>query len=105
MRKWTAEIRLLVYRTLVMRFGPYSEWEGKETPTVRADEYNQCISELALYIQNYFGANIGSEKNPDGIEALKQQIAWAITSQETVKPSGLFTWHENKAAAHEAGFI
>jgi len=100
--KWTHEFRTHLFRTMVTKFGPYSEWTNRSYPLKeKKADFEQTLQELASYFQSQ-GAKIGSKKNPDGVEAVRQQLEWGITKQPIQRQ---LTWVHNKSAAAEVGFI
>ena len=92
---WTFENRTLLYRTLVKRFGPYESWELKAYPKQDKEskkEYDKFCASFAVVV----GANSD--------DAVKNQIAWAITTQDVTNGNTLCLW-QNKVIAYETGFI
>ena len=97
MRKWTKEIRLLLYEGLVDNFGAYHTWEMSSYPKDKKQEYDKFLENFATVI------SILSRNNttPDAVQS---QINWASTCQGSVEgQADLFIL--NMAAAYEAGFI
>lgn len=95
--KWTSPIRQIVYSRITMEFGPFKTWNG-ETPHNKA-RYEEVLKELATYLSELTGQTFK-------YTAVKQQIAWAVTKQTTIKnPSLMRQFVGNKSAALEMGFI
>ena len=92
-RIWFYKDCLELYTRLVQHFGPHMEWETKNYPAGRKEEFEHFCADFARVI----GA---SEKGGPGM-----QIQWAITKQETVQDGHIPTHYRNKVAAFEAGFI
>lgn len=65
-RIWTSEITNLLFKLLVERFGPHSEWECETTPSRNNEEYNEFLEAFAKAI----GAT--------GSAAVKMQITAAL---------------------------
>lgn len=96
-RKWTKEIRLLLYQGLVDKFGPYYTWEKSSYPKDKKEEFDKFLEDFAVVV------SILSD-NQTTSAAVYQQMAWALTSQEEVNyQSDQFIL--NMAAAYETGFI
>lgn len=96
-RKWTKEIRLSLYQCLVDRFGPYYTWEKASYPKDKKEEFDKFLGNFATAVSVLSGQETTSE-------AVYQQMAWALTSQEAVNyQSDQFIL--NMAAAYETGFI
>lgn len=93
---WTGDVRRVLYRRLVQRFGPSEQWEKTSLPGRGLD------NEFEKFCQA-FATAVGA----DSASAVKHQIRFAMP--ETEKGS---TWGRhsqtailNKAAALEMGFI
>jgi hypothetical protein len=100
---WTQAHRRHIFRTLMMKFGPYEQWTRVDSPTENIEEYEKCLEELAEYFSAEFGREITA-----GHGAVRQQIAYAI--QKPVKRGKseadlLKITVLCKAAALETGFI
>jgi len=96
-KMWTLEAYLLLYTELVKQFGPYSEWKTSTCPfsdIIDAEKYEKWVIAFATAV----GANSG--------EAVKNQIAWAITKQDDINALAFATlFLKNKTVAYECGFI
>lgn len=96
-RKWTKEIRILLYQGLVNNFGPYHTWEIAPYPKNRKEDYNKFLEDFSTVVSILSG----NETTPSAVQS---QINWALTAQEKVeRQSDLFIL--NMAAAYETGFI
>jgi len=95
-RIWTFDKAVMLYRLLVLYFGPYKDWElttyPKRDPKDR-EQYEKFCDDMA----RLFGAKSG--------EAIKNQVAWATTEQTSIEGGYIETWYRNSVAAKEAGFI
>jgi hypothetical protein len=97
--KWTQELRKVVYARITMEFGPYQTWGGARTPKGQGGRYEEVLKELAAYLSTHSGKTIE-------YSAIDQQIAWAVTKQETIQNAGYARqFIMNEAAALEMGFI
>jgi hypothetical protein len=97
--KWTFAMRLFLYETLFLRFGPYNNWYNSHTPIEgRRKDYESCLEELSKYFSGVIG-------KPITAEAVELQIAWATTTQGEVKQSHVLQFIHNKSSALLAGFI
>ncbi len=94
---WTGDVRRVLYRRLVERFGAFDNWVGTSSPGPGHDEnFNQFCDDFARVV----GAKSG--------DAVKHQIRFAMPES-----AGGSVWQEghartailNKAAALESGFI
>jgi len=91
-RIWEKETYALLYKTLVKNFQEYASWETKSYPKNRDNYNNFC---------NAFATSIGAKSG----DAVKNQIAWATTTQDNVVDSHINVFLDNKTAAFKAGFI
>jgi hypothetical protein len=93
---WTGEVRRVLYKRLVERFGPYDTWKRKSSPgPEHEDAYEQFCDAFARAV----GAKSAS--------AVRHQIRFAMPETERGSTWGRHaqTAILNKAAALEAGFI
>lgn len=100
---WTQEARRHIFRTLLMKFGPYEQWNQDHAPTNQITNYEDCLEELARYFTAEFNRDITA-----GHGAVKQQIEYAIQKPVVVgkaekELSKIIVLC--KAAALEVGFI
>jgi hypothetical protein len=93
---WTGDIRRVLYRRLIQRFGPYERWAKSNSS---GGEHDKDFDDFCADFARAIGAKSG--------DAVKMQIRFAMPES----PSGS-TWERhaqtailNKAAALEAGFI
>jgi hypothetical protein len=97
--KWTQELRKIVYARITMEFGAYQSWGASRTPKGQTKRFDDVLKELADYLSVLSGKSIGPG-------AIHQQIAWAVTNQNTVQNAGhARQFIMNKAAALEMGFL
>lgn len=98
-RKWTQELRTMMYSRLACEFGPYNVWGKVAYPEGRKDRFEEVLRELAAYFTNLTGRNFEWT-------ALWQQMKWGTTKQGTVKNGGFaYLYILNKAAALETEFL
>ena len=83
-----------MYRRIVENFGPHDTWDLRDYPN---DESKESFDEFCKNAAGMIGAK--------SADAVKNQIAWATTTQDEVGESHMETWYRNKVAAKEAGFI
>jgi hypothetical protein len=90
--------RDLLYAQLTERFGPYNEWGNRNYPDKRRDEYFQFIKDFSIAMSIL--SNDETSEN-----AVHQQIAWALTDQETIGGSHTSQYILNQASAYRARFL
>ena len=93
---WTGDVRRVLYRRLVQRFGPYRQWKKKSSPGA---EYDADFEDFCQAFARAVGAKSG--------KAVQHQIRSAMPETERGSSWGrqAQTAILNKAAALEAGFI
>ena len=90
---WTLRILLFLYECLVSEFGPNDDWERSDSPGRGLDDRYEVFCKA-----------IGELRNTTG-RAVQQQIAYAVSEQDSyAKPQARLALL-NKAAAYEARFI
>src|SRR4249920_3583830 len=98
-RKWTHQLRTIMYARITMEFGPYAGWGHSRHPKDKKSRYEAVLRELATY----FSAVTNSTFE---WTALGMQIDWACSDPKTViKATQSQVFILNKAAALEMGFI
>jgi hypothetical protein len=93
---WTQEVRRVLYKSLVDKFGPIGDWELEQAPfsagSLRAKEFDNFLDSFATVV----GAKSGL--------AVLNQICWALHKGDV--PRGqVKICYENTEAARWAGFI
>jgi hypothetical protein len=93
---WTGDVRRLLYRRLVRRFGPSDKWKKTSSPGRGRDEDFDKFCEA-------FAEVVGAKS----VAAVKHQIRFAMPETEHESNWGRHaqTAILNKAAALEMGFI
>lgn len=95
--KWNNQLRTLMYKRLLEKYGPYSKWETKGYPKKgKYKDYQDFCKEIADGLSLLTGKNFTS----GGVE---NQIAWSSTNQEYIKKTKVH--YQNVAVALETGFI
>ena len=95
--KWKPEIRNLLYKELLTRFGPYYTWD-KWKPVNKEDEYIKFCEDFAKIVEILSGIKTTKD-------AIMMQIAWATTPQLEIKEGYISSFITNIAAAYNTGFI
>lgn len=97
-RVWTREAYDLLYRQLVLKFGPYNSWENITSPGKEQSAEFERFCEL-------FAQTIGA----NSARAVQHQISWSLPIPADQKrdwpPSRARNAILNMAAAFNAGFI
>lgn len=99
---WTHQRRLLIFKSLFERFGPFAQWGHTRHPAGKEKAFNQCLQQIADELEEESGLQVEWTK-------LKNQVQFAIGSQRRrseLKNDGY--WNNlvgNKQAAFEAGLI
>ena len=102
-KKWNLAMRLELYESLVRQYGPLAGWHRIDLPKKGGkEEYLSFLRKFSLHWNEKHGIHLGKQ-GTDGVEAIRQQIAYATTQQEVVTDPK--TWMANKVAALEVGFI
>jgi len=97
--KWNQVFgRDLLYAQITERFGPYNKWDNRNYPNGKRAEYIQFIKDFATAMSILTG-------DPTSEGAVAQQIAWALTDQETIAGSHTSAYILNQASAYKAGFL
>jgi len=98
-QKWTHELRVIVFSAIMKEFGEYNSFDGYFCPKGESQKLNELLEKLQVTLK------IISE-NDFSQDAIKQQIAFAITKQDSFNSKGhVYNWILNTAAALEAGYI
>lgn len=102
---WNHQRRLDFYKRLKNEFGPFSKWKSSSIPPEphTSKDLFAFLKKVGDLYQHL------DEKSPqeweDKSEALNNQLAWALTKQQSVPKDGIINWAGNVVAAKEAGFI
>ncbi len=98
-RKWTHELRVLVFSRIRERFGPKSVWDSATYPRSRRDEYYLFLDELAVELRELMGdPNLTRD-------AVENQVKWSFATSRIRHKSHYQNMVLNTAAALEAGFL
>ncbi|MHA1233380.1 MAG: hypothetical protein ACTSPQ_22380 [Candidatus Helarchaeota archaeon] len=97
-RIWTYEMRTILYKKLVEKFGPYHTWNNPNYPDGKRTEYFELIDNLSKSFSVLMNKKISSG-------ALHQQIAWALTDQKEINGDHTSVYILNMATAYESGFL
>jgi hypothetical protein len=100
--KWSLNLSIELYKKLVERFGSYETWENGRPAGVSKEDYEQWLDDFAIYASFSSGSING--KKAKGT-AVSMQIAFAITSQESVSRGHSKSLLFNKVAAYDQKFI
>jgi hypothetical protein len=95
--KWSYNLRKLLYDELLKRFGPYNTW-GKGTPTGKEKEFD-------LFCEDFSNIVSFISQSKTTKDAVKLQIAWATTCQESIPNSYAHSFIQNIGIALESGFV
>ena len=97
--KWNQELRTMMYRRLLEKYGPHEKWETRQCPKKgEGPEFRSFLEEIADSLRKLTGTDF-----KDGGPGM--QFEWAVTAQASIKEGHAYTFILNKAAAYEAGFI
>jgi len=98
--KWNQELRTMMYKRLVEKYGPHENWENRGYPKEgKKEEFYAFMEEVADSLRKLIGTDF-----KDGGPIM--QFQHAITVQTGAENSGrAYNIIMNKAAAYEAGFI
>ena len=98
-QKWNHELRVIIYKSLLREFGEYDSFEGFLNPKGESKQLTALINELQITLKQISGQEFSED-------AIKQQMAFALTKQKEFKHRGhIYSWIMNVAAALEAGYI
>ena len=98
-QKWTHELRAIVFSAMVKEFGEYNSFDGFFCPKGQSQKFNELLEKLQVTLKVISGNDFSQD-------AIKQQIAFAVTQQNTFKSKGhIYSWILNTAAALEVGYI
>ena len=98
-RKWTKEIRNLLYQILMERFGPYHTWNNNNYPEGKRDEYLKFLDDFSNAMTSLY------PDDPTSPKAVEQQFAWGVTDQETISGGHMTVFVQNISTAYESGFL
>lgn len=98
--KWSQELRVILYRRLLEKYGPHKTWESRNYPRAGEHaEFRAFMEEIADSLRKITGTNF-----KDGGPIM--QFAHAITTQPEARGTGrAYNIIMNKAAAYDVGFI
>lgn len=103
--KWNQDIRRIIYKRLLEKFGPCSVWKHRLNPTGDKKVWEEFCGEMARGITELTGRNfIGKEWDGSAVEA---QIAWGIQEKQSVikNTGGMTNFIYNRSIALEVGLI
>jgi hypothetical protein len=108
--KWTIETLEFLFRALVREFGPFDElhWNtSRRIPIgMTLDQFKEWCVRMAKAINMKTGVVIGKGDGSRCDDAVRIQIAYAVTMQSTLQNTGnAKAMIYNKAIAHSEGFI
>ena len=98
--KWNQELRVILYKRLLEKYGPHETWETRKCPEKgKCQEFWAFMEEVADSLRKLTGTDF-----KDGGPIM--QFEHAITTQPKSESTGRsHIIIMNKAAAYEAGFI
>ncbi|MFO0937698.1 MAG: hypothetical protein U0798_14425 [Gemmataceae bacterium] len=98
-KKWTQNMRRIMFGRLHMEFGEYSTWGGQRYPNGKKEEYEKTLEQLSVYFSSLVEEVIT-------IDAVRNQIDFALTKQEEFKDqSHIRNYILNLSAALEVDFM
>ena len=97
--KWTQELRVIMYKRLLEKYGPHESWETRTYPEKgKGEKFHAFMEEMSGSLRKITGTNF-----KDGGPIM--QFEWAVAIQSSIGSRYIYTFIMNKAAAYEAGFI
>lgn len=98
--KWNQELRVLMYKRLLEKYGPHEDWDKRKYPQEgQHEEFISFMKEIADSFRKITGTDF-----KDGGPIM--QFEHAVTTQPESESVGrTYNIIMNKAAAYDAGFI
>ena len=103
--KWNQDIRRIIYKRLLEKFGPCWGWKNRMNPTGDKKVWREFCNEMADGLTILIGKNfVGKEWDGSAVEA---QIAWGIQKKQSVikNTGGMTNFVYNRSIALEVGLI
>lgn len=107
-RVWDHSVRVRMYELLIQEFGKYSRHTfrltGGTSPSLVLSDENAVYQRV---YEKMLSEGSTLDIPPSSADALKQQVAWATTTQDPnkINPGHLKVQRQNRLAAYEAGFM